>query len=136
MAALFGWLALSVLVGFVASSKGHSALAFIFLSLVFSPLVGLIVAAIVAPRGNALRAPVARPTPEAIPYTQEAPPAVEGAPNNSKPWWVVVLVVLGILYVWGCVAFNCHQELGGGEPFSYTHPADTNSIQYYHSTNR
>lgn len=45
----FIWLLPSILVGMYASSKGRSGLGFFLLSIVFSPLVGLIGALIVAP---------------------------------------------------------------------------------------
>lgn len=41
------WFALSVVAGFLAHTKGRSALGFFFLSLLLSPLVGLIAAAVI-----------------------------------------------------------------------------------------
>jgi len=41
--AVIVWLALAVVVGFVATSKGRSGLGLFFLSVIFSPLIGLLV---------------------------------------------------------------------------------------------
>ena len=47
---LFFWVAFSVAVGFYAHSKGRSGVGFFALSLLLSPLVGAIAAAIALPR--------------------------------------------------------------------------------------
>jgi hypothetical protein len=36
------WIALSLLAGYVGGNKGHSGVAFFFLSLILSPLIGLV----------------------------------------------------------------------------------------------
>ncbi len=43
------WLVFSIMVGLYANSKGRSGLGFFFLSLILSPLIGLIVALLVKP---------------------------------------------------------------------------------------
>lgn len=45
------WLVFSILVGLVASSKGRSGLMFFFVSIIFSPLIGLIIV-FVLPKNN------------------------------------------------------------------------------------
>lgn len=52
------WIAFCFVAGAIASKKGRSALGFFFLSLFLSPVVGIVVAAIVAP--NAQRIEIAR----------------------------------------------------------------------------
>lgn len=47
------WLALSVLAGVVASSKGRSGFGYFMLSVVLSPLIGLLAAALMSARGGA-----------------------------------------------------------------------------------
>jgi uncharacterized membrane protein YeaQ/YmgE (transglycosylase-associated protein family) len=42
------WIALSILAGVLASNKGRSGWGFFFLSLILSPVIGLIAAAVVA----------------------------------------------------------------------------------------
>lgn len=43
------WFVLSIVAGVVASSKGRSGLGYFFLSLLLSPLFGLIIAAVLSP---------------------------------------------------------------------------------------
>jgi hypothetical protein len=49
MPLLLSWVVFSVLVGVVASSRGRSGVGFFFLSLLLSPLVGLIVVLVMKP---------------------------------------------------------------------------------------
>lgn len=43
------WLIFSIIIGSVASSKGRSGIGFFFVSLILSPLVGLIIVLIIQP---------------------------------------------------------------------------------------
>lgn len=54
MLAFFLWIVLSVLAGVLAENKGRSGVGFFFLSLVLSPLIGLIAAAVVENRKNVI----------------------------------------------------------------------------------
>jgi hypothetical protein len=55
------WLGLSVVAGIVAASKGRSGFGYFLLSLVLSPLIGLLLAALL-PRVGAAQAQPAEPT--------------------------------------------------------------------------
>lgn len=63
MELVFGWLAFSVVAGVIASSKGRSGFGYFCLSLVLSPLIGIILAVALPRVGDAAREPGA-PTPE------------------------------------------------------------------------
>ena len=54
MAIFFFWIVLSVVAGAIANSKGRSFAAFFFVSLVLSPLVGLIAVAFSKPNVRAV----------------------------------------------------------------------------------
>lgn len=43
------WLILAILVGVFAGSKGRSGIGFFFLALIFSPLIGFVIALVVSP---------------------------------------------------------------------------------------
>jgi hypothetical protein len=51
---VIGWIVLSALAGSIAKSKGRSAAAYFFCSMLFSPLVGIILALAVRPDNSAL----------------------------------------------------------------------------------
>ena len=50
------WLGLSILAGYIAGNKGRSGFGYFFLSLVLSPLIGIIAAAAVSPNTEAVEA--------------------------------------------------------------------------------
>ena len=54
MAWVIGWVVLSALAGSIAQAKGRSAAAYFFCSILFSPLVGIILALAVSPDNAAL----------------------------------------------------------------------------------
>lgn len=52
--AFFFWLLLAVLVAGYANSKGRSGIVFFLLSIVFSPLIGFVIALALSPNSQAL----------------------------------------------------------------------------------
>lgn len=69
------WIALSFLAGYIAEQKGRSGVGFFFLSLILSPLVGIIAALVVKPGEKAEPAGagrVAAPTERTCPYCAES----------------------------------------------------------------
>lgn len=50
MEIVLGWIIFSVVAGWIASSKGRSGVGVFFLSLLLSPLVGIIVALVMSPK--------------------------------------------------------------------------------------
>ena len=54
MVALFFWLLFSVIVGWFAHQKGRSGIAFFLISIVISPMIGLIVVLIIKPSGEVM----------------------------------------------------------------------------------
>jgi hypothetical protein len=106
---IFSWLAMSLVVGGIASSRGQSAIAFFFFSLLLSPLFGVCVA-MLAPdeRRRELqklrervehldRVAVVRELPQDVGEQAASPAAAPTPPEINESPLMAVLIVFAVL---------------------------------------